>query len=61
MMQLPNDPVMLMSVINTMLRDKYASLDALCEDIDESRENICQKLASVGYEYDTKANKFFAK
>lgn len=60
-MQLPSDPIMLMSIINTMLRDKYASLDALCEDIDVNRENICQRLADIGYEYDPKANKFFAK
>lgn len=60
-MQLPSDPVMLMSVINTMLRDKYASLDALCDDIDVSREDICQRLAEIGYEYDLNANKFFAK
>ena len=31
-MELPKDPVMLLSVINTELRDKYPSLDALCED-----------------------------
>lgn len=60
-MQLPSDPIMLMSVINTMLRDKYASLDMLCEDIDVSRENICQKLADAGYEYNSEMNKFFAK
>lgn len=60
-MQLPNDPFMLMSVINTMLRDKYASLAALCDDIGVNMDNICQKLADIGYEYDPKANKFFAK
>ena len=32
-MQLPNDPVMLMSVINLKLRDFYSNLDALCEDM----------------------------
>ena len=38
-MELPKDPVMLLSVINTELRDKYPSLDALCEDR-ENHENI---------------------
>ena len=32
-MQLPNDPVMLMSVINLKLRDFYSNHDALCEDM----------------------------
>lgn len=60
-MQLPSDPIMLMSVINTMLRDKYANLDILCEDINVSKENICQRLADAGYEYNPEINKFFAK
>ena len=29
---IPNDPVMLLSYVNTQLRDYYSSLDALCED-----------------------------
>ena len=32
-MELPKDPVMLLSVVNTKLRDYYTSLDALCEDM----------------------------
>ena len=30
---IPNDPVMLYSYLNTKLRDQYASFDALCEDM----------------------------
>ncbi|HJB69908.1 MAG TPA: DUF4250 domain-containing protein, partial [Candidatus Flavonifractor avistercoris] len=30
---LPKDPVILLSVINTKLRDFYPSLDALCDDL----------------------------
>ena len=37
---LPKDPIMLLSMINMKLRDRYASLDALCEDMDVSREEI---------------------
>ena len=37
-MQLPNDPIMLMSVINLKLRDFYSNLDALCEDMDIDKE-----------------------
>lgn len=55
---LPNDPVILLSVINTKLRDFYPSLDALCDDIDENREQIEDKLKSIDYIYDEKQNKF---
>ena len=37
---IPNDPVMLLSFVNMKLRDKYASLDDMCEDLDISSENI---------------------
>ncbi len=57
-MPLPNDPVMLLSYINTQLRDKYGSLDELCEDMDESAEAIKEKLAVIDYAYDSSLNKF---
>lgn len=57
-MSLPNDPFMLMSYVNTMLRDKYASLDELCDDLDASRADITAKLSAAGFEYDEKLNKF---
>lgn len=58
-MELPNDPMMLMSVINTKLRDEYSTLDALCEDLQISREDIVKKLAEAGFEYNPAANKFW--
>lgn len=58
MAQLPQDPMILFSVINTKLRDYYSSLDALCEDLDVSREELEKKLAAVGFEYNPELNKF---
>ena len=55
---LPNDPIMLLSAINMKLRDTYASLDALCEDLDVSRAELEEKLATVGYAYDAAQNRF---
>lgn len=55
---LPNDPIILLSVVNTKLRDCYSSLDALCEDLGESREEIESKLKAVGFEYDEASNSF---
>ncbi|MCF0186718.1 MAG: DUF4250 domain-containing protein [Bacteroidaceae bacterium] len=57
-MNFPKDPVMLLSVVNTALRDHYASLDALCEDNDISKEELTQKIACINYEYDAGANQF---
>lgn len=55
---LPKDPNILFSMINTYLRDKYPSLDALCDDMDEGRAEIEASLASIGYEYDPEINRF---
>ena len=55
---LPNDPIMLLSAVNMKLRDRYASLDDLCEDMDVSREDITAKLAEAGYEYNPERNQF---
>ena len=55
---LPSDPIMLLSFVNMKLRDRYASLDALCEDMDERKDAIVAKLAEVGYEYDPETNRF---
>ena len=55
---LPNDPIMLLSAVNMKLRDSYPSLDALCEDMDVSRDEIIRKLAEGGYEYSEERNQF---
>lgn len=55
---LPQDPHILLSYINTKLRDNYPSLDALCDDLDVSKAELLQKLSSVGYSYDAGQNRF---
>ena len=57
-MELPNDPVLLLSVVNMKLRDYYPSLDALCDDLMVSREELEKKLADIGYIYDCERNSF---
>jgi len=58
-MNLPNDPMMLFSVINLKLRDKYSHLDALCEDLAVEKEELVKKLAAAGFEYNEKENCFW--
>lgn len=55
---LPKDPILLLSVVNTKLRDYYPSLDALCDDMDVSREVLEEKLGMIDYRYDTEKNQF---
>lgn len=57
-MALPKDPIMLLSVVNMKLRDYYSSLDALCDDLDESRTDIEKTLSSAGYAYNESVNQF---
>ena len=56
--KLPQDPFMLMSFVNTKLRDQYRSLDALCEDLQMSRRELVKRLAEIDYEYDQSLNRF---
>lgn len=58
MTNLPKDAILLLSVINTKLRDYYGSLDSLCEDMNEDKTDILHKLEDIGYEYDEKTNQF---
>lgn len=55
---LPNDPVILLSYINTQLRDNYASFPLLCEDLQADAAVITEKLASIDYFYDETLNQF---
>ncbi len=57
-MNLPKDKVMLLSVINTALRDKYSSLDELCDSEGVNKEQIIKDLAEIDYEYKEEVNQF---
>ena len=60
-MAVPNDPLLLMSVVNTKLRDFYPTLDALCDDLNEDRAALEEKLAAAGYVYSAATNQFVRK
>lgn len=57
-MELPKDPVMLLSVVNTKLRDYYTSLYALCEDMQTEKQKIIDTLKGIDYEYDESRHQF---
>lgn len=54
----PQDPIMLFSFVNTLLRDSYPSLADLCFDRDVDERELREKLLSVGYEYNENKNQF---
>lgn len=55
---IPSDPIILLSFINTRLRDQYSSLDELCDDLDIDRNEIEDKLRLAGFEYNPDQNQF---
>ncbi|MBD5585682.1 MAG: DUF4250 domain-containing protein [Clostridia bacterium] len=57
-MNLPADNFILLSVINTALRDKYSCLEDLCEEEELDLNGLCTRLKEVGYTYDKEQNAF---
>ncbi len=57
-MNLPKDPIMLMSVINTKLRDKYSSPEELCKSLNIDKEELIEKLKKAGFKYKPEINQF---
>ena len=52
------DPYMLLSFVNTKLRDFYRSLNDLCDDLDLNKEEVEEILSSINYHYDKDNNQF---
>lgn len=48
---LPQDPFMLLSYVNTKLRDDYTDLEEFCQALDVDRKELVSKLSAAGFEY----------
>lgn len=55
---LPKDPIILLSYVNTKLRDEYSSLEELCASEDVDKETLLETLAAVGFTYQPTTNQF---
>lgn len=55
---LPKDPMILLSYLNTQLRDNYSSLEELCAALDADRKEIEAKMEEITYIYDEEINQF---
>lgn len=56
--KLPQDPIMLLSVLNTRMRDEKLTLEELCKQFQVSQTEIEDKLDKVGYTYNNELGKF---
>ena len=57
-MNLPKDPVMLLSFVNTQLRDNYSNLEELAVAYMTDAETIEEQLKKIDYKYDRNTNSF---
>lgn len=57
-MNIPQDPFILLSYINTKLRDDYRNLDDLCKSLNIDRCQLETNLASIGYTHIRELNRF---
>ena len=57
-MSYPKNPFVLLSYINTKLRDNYSSMDELCDDLDYDKSEIDSLLNNINYVYDEELNQY---
>lgn len=55
---IPNNPMMLLSFVNTKLRDEFATLDDFCYDLEIEKAALEEKLSMIDYHYDPSLNRF---
>lgn len=55
---LPKDPMILLSFVNTKLRDEYSGPAEMCEALDEDFETMNKKLAEAGFSYNKDVNQY---
>ncbi|MBE5967456.1 MAG: DUF4250 domain-containing protein [Lachnospiraceae bacterium] len=59
-MNIPKDPVILLSFVNTKLRDEYPSLDDLCLSLNIDRTQLEATLSTIAYTYNPETNHFIS-
>jgi len=55
---IPNNPMMLLSFVNLKLRDDYDTLDEMCNSLDIPKDEVIEKLKTIGYTYKADLNQF---
>ena len=57
-MDIPRDPVMLLSFINMQLRDNYPSLRDLADSLGQDENQIKERLSAINCFYNEENNQF---
>ena len=57
-MTIPSDPIILLSYVNTQLRDFYINLDDMCKSLSIDQTELVEKLNTINYQYDETRNQF---
>lgn len=57
-MSIPKDPFILLSYINTQLRDFYSNLDDLCNNLQIEKQWLEDTLSQIDYYYQNEHNQF---
>ncbi len=57
-MKIPKDPYILLSFINTKLRDEFHSLEDLCKSLSIDRTELEKSLSCIQYVYTEDGNQF---
>lgn len=52
------NPTILLSIINTKLRDQYSSIEDLCDDLDYEKDKVDEILNAAGYFYNREQNQY---
>lgn len=55
---IPKDPYILLSYVNTQLRDNYTDLDKLCDNLGVEKDDLIENLGKIGYIYNPELNQF---
>ena len=55
---IPRDPVMLLSFVNTQLRDNCCSLKDFCSQYNVDEAEIMSKLEAISFSYSGELNQF---
>lgn len=55
------EPNILLSIINTKLRDFYSSIEELCDDLAYNLDEINELLNSINYFYNKEINQYINK
>ena len=57
-MDVPHDPIILVSFVNTKLRDQFATLEEFCKTYDVDEQEPRTTLEDIDYQYDETTNQF---